>query len=153
MHITISPLTLFYLLHYRALAVFCLYMSGYLKCLYGWRTHPWLDDSSCGLKMPHGFVCVCSSKSDRNAAHSSCLTGKERFFESQRCPVFSGDRCELTWFSSPSERKCQHQKAWGGTKAQFVRAPWWICYDFTHSVQGLININIKECTSASVQTV
>lgn len=38
----------------------------------------------------------------------------------QWCPVFSGNGCELTWFSSPSERKCQLQKSWQEQKLSLL---------------------------------
>lgn len=73
--------------------------------------------------------------------------GERRLPASLRRPVFifSGGRCELTWFSAPSERKCQHRKA-AGNKGSDCKARW-ICYDFTQPVQKLININVKTCTS------
>lgn len=51
--------------------------------------------------------------------HSS-PTRENIFLLSQWCPIFSGNGCELTWFSSPSERKCQLQKSWREQKLSLL---------------------------------
>lgn len=118
--------------------------------LHGCKVHPQIDN--CWLEM------VCSSGRGVQRWVEMLLLSSHPFTVGRTSfwiPVVSCIFRQLLWadlvYISLRE-EMSAPKGLEGTKSQFVRSPWWICDDCTHSVKKVININAQRCTSTSVQT-